>query len=50
MRYATEKIGAKPGFFASMVDPVVELLGGAFPEVTKDPEEVSVNKSIIKLV
>ncbi|KAL4234586.1 hypothetical protein ACF0H5_006227 [Mactra antiquata] len=44
VRYATEKLGAKPGFFASMVDPVVELLGGAFPEVTKDPEEV---KSII---
>lgn len=40
VRYATEKLGAKPGFFASMVDPVVELLGRAFPEVTKDPEEV----------
>ncbi|XP_060596346.1 alanine--tRNA ligase, cytoplasmic-like [Ruditapes philippinarum] len=44
VRYATEKLGAKPGFFASMVDTVVSLLGGAFPEVTKDPEEV---KSII---
>lgn len=41
VRYATEKIGAKPGFFASMVDPVVSLLGEAFPEVKKDPEEVS---------
>lgn len=40
VRYATEKIGAKPGFFASMVDPVIALLGRAFPEVTKDPEEV----------
>ena len=40
VRYGTEKLGAKPGFFASMVDKVVELLGGAFPEVTKDPELV----------
>ena len=40
VRYATEKLGAKPGFFASMVDKVVELLGEAFPEVTKDPELV----------
>ena len=41
VRYATEKLGAKPGFFASMVDKVVELLGDAFPEVTKDPELVN---------
>lgn len=40
VRYATEKLGAKPGFFASMVDTVVTLLGSAFPEVTKDPEMV----------
>lgn len=40
VRYGTEKLGAKPGFFASMVDKVVELLGDAFPEVTKDPELV----------
>lgn len=40
VRYATEKLGAKPGFFASLVDKVVELLGEAFPEVTKDPELV----------
>lgn len=44
VRYASEKLGAKPGFFASMVDPVVALLGNAFPEIRKDPEEV---KSII---
>ena len=40
MRYATEKLGAKPGFFASMVDTVVILLGDAFPEVKKDPDSV----------
>ncbi|XP_021371285.1 alanine--tRNA ligase, cytoplasmic-like isoform X2 [Mizuhopecten yessoensis] len=40
VRYATEKLGAKPGMFASLIDTVVELLGDAFPEVTKDPEEL----------
>ena len=40
VRYATEKLGAKPGMFSSLVDTVVELLGDGFPEVTKDPEGV----------
>jgi len=40
VRYATEKLNAKPGFFASLVDTVVELLGETFPEVTKDPETI----------
>ncbi|XP_033755584.1 alanine--tRNA ligase, cytoplasmic-like [Pecten maximus] len=40
VRYATEKLGAKPGMFATLIDTVVELLGEAFPEVTKDPEEL----------
>ncbi|GMR53826.1 hypothetical protein PMAYCL1PPCAC_24021, partial [Pristionchus mayeri] len=40
VRYATEKLGAKPGFFASLVPVVVELLGGVFPELKKDPETV----------
>ncbi|KAL5022486.1 hypothetical protein ScPMuIL_001641 [Solemya velum] len=40
VRYATEKLQAKPGFFASLVDTVVVLLGDAFPEVTKDPQMV----------
>ena len=40
VRYATEKLGAKPGMFASLVDTVVQLLGDAFPEVTKDPQQV----------
>lgn len=40
VRYANEKLGAKPGLFASLVDSVVEILGDAFPEVTKDPQMV----------
>ncbi|XP_052893347.1 alanine--tRNA ligase, cytoplasmic [Anopheles moucheti] len=37
VRYATEKLNAKPGFFATLVDTVVLLLGDTFPEVRKDP-------------
>lgn len=37
VRYATEKLNAKPGFFATLVDTVVFLLGDTFPEVKKDP-------------
>lgn len=40
VRYATEKLNAKPGFFATLVHTVVELLGDAFPEVSKDPQNV----------
>lgn len=40
IRYASEKIGMKPGMFASLVDVVVELLKDAFPEVSKDPEYI----------
>merc|ERR1719347_239673 len=40
VRYASEKLTAKPGFFATLVKTVVELLGDTFPEVTKDPESV----------
>ena len=40
IRFATEKLNAKPGFFASLVDKVVELLGDAFPEVRKDPQAI----------
>lgn len=40
VRYATEKLNAKPGFFASLVHTVVELLGDAFPEVKKDPQYI----------
>ncbi|XP_069688012.1 alanine--tRNA ligase, cytoplasmic [Periplaneta americana] len=40
VRYATEKLNAKPGFFASLVNTVVEILGDTFPEVKKDPLSV----------
>lgn len=40
VRYATEKLNAKPGFFSTLVHTVVALLGDAFPEVTKDPQHV----------
>merc|ERR1719150_3485687 len=37
VRYASEKLAAKPGFFASLVETVVKLLGDTFPEVRRDP-------------
>ena len=40
IRFATEKLKAKPGFFASLVDIVVESLGEAFPELGKDPQTI----------
>ncbi|XP_058244042.1 alanine--tRNA ligase, cytoplasmic-like isoform X1 [Hemibagrus wyckioides] len=40
VRYAHEKLGAQKGFFASLVDVVVQSLGNAFPELKKDPETV----------
>ena len=41
VRYASEKLAAKPGFFATLVNTVVELLGDTFPEVTQDPDGVT---------
>nr|CAD7429496.1 unnamed protein product [Timema monikensis] len=40
VRYATEKLNAKPGFFAKLVKTVVELLGDTFPELKKDPQSI----------
>ncbi|XP_046821059.1 alanine--tRNA ligase, cytoplasmic [Vespa crabro] len=40
VRYATEKLNAKPGFFASLINVIVELLGDIFPEVKKDPQSI----------
>ncbi|KAK7152060.1 hypothetical protein R3I94_008408 [Phoxinus phoxinus] len=40
VRYSHEKLGAQRGFFASLVDVVVESLGDAFPELRKDPDMV----------
>ncbi|KAG8037399.1 hypothetical protein G9C98_005609, partial [Cotesia typhae] len=40
VRYATEKLNAKPGFFGSLVTVVVSLLGDVFPELKKDPQSI----------
>jgi|UniRef100_A0A2S2QY24 alanyl-tRNA synthetase len=40
VRYATEKLNAKPGFFATLVNVVVDLLGDIFPEIIKDPQQL----------
>ncbi|XP_028040907.1 alanine--tRNA ligase, cytoplasmic [Bombyx mandarina] len=40
VRYASEKLNAKPGFFGSLVYTVVELLGDVFPEIKKDPDSI----------
>ncbi|XP_015118346.1 alanine--tRNA ligase, cytoplasmic [Diachasma alloeum] len=40
VRYATEKLNAKPGFFGSLVHVVVDLLGEIFPELQKDPQSI----------
>ncbi|XP_044743601.1 alanine--tRNA ligase, cytoplasmic [Chrysoperla carnea] len=40
VRYGTEKLGAKPGFFATLVPVVIEILGDVFPEIKKDPQEI----------
>jgi len=40
VRYATEKLNAKPGFFASLVPTVCKVLGSTFPEVNRDPQMV----------
>ncbi|XP_013181141.1 PREDICTED: alanine--tRNA ligase, cytoplasmic [Papilio xuthus] len=40
VRYASEKLNGKPGFFGSLVHTVVELLGDVFPEIKKDPDSI----------
>ncbi|XP_067419565.1 alanine--tRNA ligase, cytoplasmic [Emydura macquarii macquarii] len=40
VRYSHEKLNAPKGFFASLVDIVVQSLGDAFPELKKDPDMV----------
>lgn len=40
VRYATEKLNAKPGFFSTLVHTVVEILGDVFPEIKKDPDTI----------
>ena len=38
IRFASENLNAKPGFFSSLVDIVCDLLGDFFPELNKDPQ------------
>ncbi|XP_034950592.1 alanine--tRNA ligase, cytoplasmic isoform X2 [Chelonus insularis] len=40
VRYATEKLNAKPGFFGSLVNVVVDILGDVFPELKKDTQGI----------
>ncbi|XP_042908384.1 alanine--tRNA ligase, cytoplasmic [Parasteatoda tepidariorum] len=40
VRYASEKLSAKPGMFASLVPVVINILGDIFPELSKDPQTI----------
>ncbi|XP_059622730.1 alanine--tRNA ligase, cytoplasmic [Phlebotomus argentipes] len=40
VRFATEKLNAKPGMFAGLVSTVVELLGDTFPEIANNPQRI----------
>ncbi|CAL1281228.1 unnamed protein product [Larinioides sclopetarius] len=40
VRYASEKLNAKPGVFASLVPVVISILGDIFPELSKDPQTI----------
>lgn len=50
IRYASEKLNAKPGFLGSLVQNVIDLLGDAFPEVKKNPSIVSVYSMAVGFV
>jgi len=41
VRYGRQKLGAKPGFLAQLVPTLAEHMGGAFPELRKDPQRVA---------
>ena len=47
IRFATENLNAKPGFFSGLVDTVCDILGDFFPELNKDPQAV---KDVIDVV
>uniref|UniRef100_A0AC34GRB4 Alanine--tRNA ligase n=1 Tax=Panagrolaimus sp. ES5 TaxID=591445 RepID=A0AC34GRB4_9BILA len=38
IRYSAFELNGKPGFFASLVPVVVQVLGDTFPEIKKDPK------------
>jgi len=57
VRYGREVLGGKEGFFASLVDTVVEVMGPVFPEVVRAQdtiksviaeEETSFSKTLLK--
>ena len=41
VRFGREKLGAKQGFFATLVKTVVELFGEVFPEIVKEEKRVT---------
>ena len=41
VRFGREKLGAKQGFFATLVKTVVELFGDVFPEIVKEEKRVT---------
>ncbi|HHN77419.1 MAG TPA: alanine--tRNA ligase [Phycisphaerales bacterium] len=40
VRFGRQRLGAKTGFFSRLVPVVVEHMGEAFPELTRDPKRV----------
>jgi len=40
VRYGSEKLNCKPGFFSTLVDIVCDTLGEAFPNLNKDPQNI----------
>uniref|UniRef100_A0A7G3AAV5 Alanine--tRNA ligase n=3 Tax=Lutzomyia longipalpis TaxID=7200 RepID=A0A7G3AAV5_LUTLO len=40
VRFATEKLNARPGMFAGLVETVVQLLGDTFPEIANNPQRI----------
>ncbi|GAB4383259.1 MAG: alanine--tRNA ligase [Phycisphaerales bacterium] len=41
VRYGRQKLGARTGFLAQLVQPVVETMGEAFPELRRNPQHVA---------
>lgn len=39
VRFASEKLNAPPGFLGSLVAVVIDVLGEAFPEIAKNPQQ-----------
>ncbi|MFM9994192.1 MAG: alanine--tRNA ligase [Phycisphaerales bacterium] len=41
VRFGRQMLGAKGGFFSQLVPVIIEKMGGAFPELRKDPERIA---------